>query len=71
MRLRFNRRIRINFGRRGAHYTVDRHGARATIGLPGSGLYLTEEAPSGNGGPLFVVVIIVFALLVLLLGVLG
>ena len=34
----------ISIGKRGLHYTVGRNGReRVTVGLPGSGLYLTDE----------------------------
>jgi hypothetical protein len=40
----------ISFGRRGAHYTVGLDGhERLTIGLPGSGLYLTDRQPITKG----------------------
>jgi Protein of unknown function (DUF4236) len=54
MGLRLFRRIRLapgftlnlskggisgSFGRRGAHYTVGTSGSRATVGLPGTGLF--------------------------------
>ena len=35
----------LSIGHRGAWYTIGPHGRRATLGLPGSGLYWTEHDP--------------------------
>jgi hypothetical protein len=71
MPLRFWRRIRIipglrmnlsrsgvslSVGRKGMWYTAGPRGQRATLGLPGTGLFLTEHYPNqpatkGPGGP--------------------
>src|SRR5262249_23268675 len=32
----------FTFGRRGVHYTVGRRRTRATVGLPGSGIYISD-----------------------------
>lgn len=61
MGFRFYRRVRIapgltlnmskrgtsvSVGGRGLHYTLGRHGARTTVGLPGTGLSYTHYSPS-------------------------
>jgi hypothetical protein len=61
MTLRFFRRVRIipglranlsrsgvslSVGRRGAWYTAGPRGQRATVGLPGTGLFWTERLPA-------------------------
>ena len=66
MTLRFTRRVtlipglRVNFsksgaslsiGHRGIWYTIGPKGRRATIGLPGSGLYWTQHYPPAAHGP--------------------
>ncbi|MFW5727594.1 MAG: DUF4236 domain-containing protein [Spirochaetia bacterium] len=65
MSIRFFRRVKIapgvslnlsksgpsvSFGPRGAKVTAGRRGLRRTIGLPGSGLYYTENRPWGGAG---------------------
>jgi uncharacterized protein DUF4236 len=35
----------LSIGHRGAWYTVGPRGRRATLGIPGSGLYYTENIP--------------------------
>jgi hypothetical protein len=37
--------VSISAGKRGAWYTVGPRGRRMTVGLPGSGIYWTEQAP--------------------------
>ena len=69
MPLRFSRRLSIipglrlnlsksgvsaSIGHRGAWYTVGSHGQRATLGLPGTGLFWTERIggkPAGHTAP--------------------
>jgi hypothetical protein len=63
MRLRFSRRLSlipglrlnlsksgasISIGHRGAWYTIGPQGRRVTVGLPGSGLYWTEQVPPAS-----------------------
>ena len=43
--------ISTSFGVRGAHYTVNRRGTRATVGFPGSGLFYTDFRPYGPPTP--------------------
>jgi tetratricopeptide (TPR) repeat protein len=65
MGFRFWRRVRIakgvtlnlsktgistSFGPRGAKYTIGRHGQRATVGLPGTGLFYTKKIGSSSAG---------------------
>ncbi len=60
----------FSFGVRGAHYTVGRKSHRATIGLPGTGIFVTAvepRAPSSHSSPgfgfwVFVVIIVGLAL---------
>ena len=35
----------FSFGQRGMHYTVGRKSQRVTVGIPGSGLFLTDFSP--------------------------
>jgi uncharacterized protein DUF4236 len=35
----------VSIGHRGAWYTVGPRGRRATLGIPGTGIYWTEEIP--------------------------
>jgi hypothetical protein len=66
MAFRFNRRIkvlpgvRLNLNKTGASVSVGRegmwctagtHGRRATVGLPGTGLYWTEKLGTKKTGP--------------------
>ena len=84
MPLRFTRRVslipglRVNFsksgaslsiGHRGAWYTLGPRGRRVSVGLPGTGLYWTEQSPPApelHGGHrlAFVLAIAVFVALV-------
>jgi hypothetical protein len=64
LRLRFNRRVRIlpgvwanlgkrglnsfSVGQRGSRLTFGRNRTRATIGYPGTGLFLTAEEPTSR-----------------------
>ena len=54
----------VSLGVRGAHLTFGRRGHRATIGLPGTGLFYTEQEPyrSRPSRPFLVVAIIVVAI---------
>lgn len=66
MPLRFSRRftlvpgLRVNLsrggaslsvGHRGAWYSIGRRGGRATVGLPGTGLFWTERVPAAAPAP--------------------
>ena len=58
----------VSFGRRGAHYTISRDGhERVTLGLPGSGLYLTERQPIAKGDFSWLTVVVVLLAAVLLM----
>jgi hypothetical protein len=37
--------VSMSVGARGSWYTIGPRGRRVTVGLPGSGLYWTEQAP--------------------------
>jgi hypothetical protein len=39
----------VSFGPRGLHYTVGTKGTRATVGIPGSGLFWTSYKPYSSG----------------------
>ena len=39
------------FGRRGMHYTIGRKNTRATVGLPGSGIFVTDVKPRRDPDP--------------------
>jgi hypothetical protein len=85
MRLRVWRRVRVlpgvtlnigkrgvssvSFGRRGMHYTVGRGRERVTVGLPGSGLFLTESRrlrPGVDTALGWVILLVVVALVMML-----
>jgi len=60
----------LSIGHRGAWYTVGHHRRRVTLGVPGTGLYWTEQVTSArpiHGGHrlLFVLVILLGALYLL------
>jgi len=40
----------LSFGPRGAKFTVVSRGKRATVGIPGTGLFYTSTLPSGRSG---------------------
>jgi hypothetical protein len=59
----------ISVGTRGAWYTVGPRGRRVTVGLPGSGIYWTEQAPPApwihGGHRLAFIIVAVVALLLM------
>ena len=87
MALRFYRRFRViprlrvnlsrngpslSIGRCGAWYTIGPRGRRATVGLPGTGLFWTERAPPAapphvGHRSAFVLVVVFVALAALIL----
>ncbi|MBW1717377.1 MAG: DUF4236 domain-containing protein, partial [Deltaproteobacteria bacterium] len=40
----------LSFGPRGAKFTTGPRGKRATVGIPGTGLFYTSTLPSGGSG---------------------
>lgn len=86
MGLRFFRRIRIapgvtlnlsksgvstSLGTRGAHVTLGHGKVRETVGVPGTGLYLTGVKPARGARPVFVWLLIAAICAAVLIGWLG
>ncbi len=55
--------VSLSIGHRGAWYTIGPRGRRATLGLPGTGMYWTEHVPPAR--PVHAGHQLIFALLVL------
>jgi hypothetical protein len=63
----------VSVGRRGVHYTVERRGARATVGLPGTGLSYTlaphhhrgQRRPAARHGSILGGIVALFLLYVI------
>ncbi len=62
--------VSLSIGHRGAWYTIGPRGRRATLGIPGSGVYWTERAPPARpvhaGHQLLFVLLVVLAIALLM-----
>jgi hypothetical protein len=73
MRVNLNRRsVSLSIGHRGAWYTIGPRGSRASLGLPGTGLYAVETYPpaaaphAGHRGAFLLAILVGLLILVVI-----